>query len=249
MGAIFSQNVAFAAPVSSPAEVSEYTPNDANAAGEIIRISGVNKTIFGQESTRYDYFLTGHSLAATQSVATLASAIDSGTEHDIVVAFLNSTMAGTMTNDQASDDVWKCQELSDHMVYEVSLCPNPTTDQVPRDDSSLVEKRSRFAWVKSAKHVASNAAVNILYGALGNALYANFPSSPRSWCNSANGQNACISWSNVEKFNHDYARSLVSDALSSIDFNRYSAQANDILGSRKRHAADVCISNRADGCT
>lgn len=59
----------------------------------------------------------------------------------------------------------------------------------------------------------------------------------------------CISWSKVESFNHYYAQQMVSDALSAVDFNKNSAQANGILGSRKRSGANVCLSNRADGCT
>jgi hypothetical protein len=250
LSSVLIQNGALAAPVSTSVQSTKLDTSDVNAAGQIISISAVNETIFGQDSTRFDYFLTGHSLAATESVATLASAINTGTEHDIVLAFLNSTMAGTMTAAQAADDTWKCQELSDNMAYTVSICPNPTSEESAGEDpASLIEKRGRWSWIRSAKHVASNAAVQILYGALGNAAYANFPSSPRSWCNSANGGNACISWSNVENFQHYFAQSMVSDALSQVDFNRNSAQANGILGSRKRHAADVCISNRADGCT
>ena len=248
---VFAQNGVLAAPISTSVGSTELDTSDVNAAGQIISISAVNKTIFGQDSTRFDYFLTGHSLAATESVDTLASAISSGTEHDIVLAFLNSTMAGTMTDAQAADETWKCQELSDNMAYTVSICPDPTSeaDAAAEDSTALIEKRGRWSWIRSAKHVASNAAVQILYGALGNAAYANFPSSPRSWCNAANGGNACISWSNVESFQHYFAQSMVSDALSQVDFNHNSAQANGILGSRKRHAADVCISNRADGCT
>lgn len=250
LSSILMQNGALAAPVSTSVEPTELDAGDVNTAGQVISISAVNETIFGQDSTRFDYFLTGHSLAATESIEVLASAISSGTEHDIVLAFLNSTMAGTMTTAQAADETWKCQELNDNMAYTVSICPNPTSEaSTGEDPTSMIEKRGRWSWIRSAKHVASNAAVQILYGALGNAAYANFPSSPRSWCNAANGGNACISWSNVENFQHYFAQSMVSDALSQVDFNSNSAQANGILGSRKRHAADVCISNRADGCT
>lgn len=245
LAAALSQNVALAAPVAS----ADLAARDPITGPEIILISGTNSTIFGQDATDYDYYLTGSSLAANEAVDKLASAVSTGTEHDILVAFLNSTMAGTMTAEQAGDDAWKCQELTQSMLYEISFCANPTDAEVQGTSSTGIEKRSRWRWLRSARHVASNAAVQILYGALGNAAYANFPSSPRSWCNSANGGNACISWSNVESWNHYYAQTMVSDALSAVDFNHNSAQANGILGSRKRHAADVCISNRADGCT
>lgn len=243
LAAAISQNVALAAPVAS----AELAARDASLAPKVISISSVTPTIFGQDATNYDYYLTGSSLAANEAVKKLASAVSIGTEHEILVAFLNSTMAGTMTAEQAGDDAWKCQELTQSMLDEISFCLSST--DIQDAPSTGLEKRSRWRWIKSARHVASNAAVQILYGALGNAAYANFPSSPRSWCNSANGGNACISWSNVESWNHNYAMQMVSDALSAVDFNQDSAQANGILRSRKRYAADVCISNRADGCT
>lgn len=251
LGSALMQIGTLATPVPPSIEIREADTSNANIAAQVISISAINATIFGQDSKRFDYLLTGHSLAACEALEKLAVVIGSGNEHGIVLAFLNATMAGTMTTAQAADGAWVCHELSNDMVYTVSFCPNPEPDDTTDDSTPLneIEKRSRWRWLKSGRHVASNAAVQILYGALGNAVYANFPSSPRSWCNSANGGNACISWSNVEKWQHYYAQSMVSDALSAVDFDHSSAQANGILGSRKRHAADVCISNRADGCT
>ena len=58
----------------------------------------------------------------------------------------------------------------------------------------------------------------------------------------------------METFQHYYAQSFVADALTAVDFNSNSAQSDGVLVSKKREikkrsAADVCISNRADGCT
>ena len=80
---------------------------------------------------------------------------------------------------------------------------------------------------------------------LGNAAYASLSSSPRSICD----QGACFSWSKVEAFNGYLAQQMVQDAISAVDMNSNSAQGDGILGSRKRSGADVCLSNRADGCT
>ncbi|KAH0284145.1 hypothetical protein M436DRAFT_40084 [Aureobasidium namibiae CBS 147.97] len=214
--------------------------------GAFIYLSNVSPTIFGEPATDFDYHVSPEPSLAIEAVQRYASAVASTDTDDILTTFLNVTMAGTMTADQAADLHWKCNELSGTMATSVDACAAFSTIG---ERSADLEKRSRWSWVRSAAHVANRGAVQILYGALGNAAYANFPSSPRSWCNNADGSNACISWSTVESWNHNYAQQMVSDAMSVVDFNQWSAQANRILGSRKRSAADVCISNRADGCT
>ncbi|KAI5210960.1 hypothetical protein E4T42_03923 [Aureobasidium subglaciale] len=236
--------VAAALPVegASPSlyETSSDTP------GAFIYLSNVSPTIFGAPATDFDYHVSPEPALAIEAIQGYASAVSSGVTDDVLTAFLNVTMAGTMTADQAADLNWKCNELSGDMAASVDACAQYSTVQ---ERSVDIEKRSRWSWVRSAAHVANRGAVQILYGALGNAAYANFPSSPRSWCNNADGSNACISWSRVESWNHNYAQQMVSDALGAVDFDNWSAQANRILGSKKRAAADVCISNRADGCT
>jgi hypothetical protein len=62
------------------------------------------------------------------------------------------------------------------------------------------------------------------------------------------GVRGCISWLTVETFQHSYAAQMVSDALSDTDLSQYSVRAQGILGSRKRAAATVCISDRPKGC-
>lgn len=218
----------------------------AGTPGAFIYLSNVSPTIFGAPATDFDYHVSPEPALAIEAVQSYASAVASAISDDVLTTFLNVTMAGTMTAEQAADLHWKCNELSGDMAASVDTC---ATFNAVDKRSVDVSKRSRWGWVRSAAHVANNGAVQILYGALGNAAYANFPSSPRSWCNNADGSNACISWSAVESWNHNYAQQMVSDALSVIDFNSWSAQANRILGSKKRGTADVCISNRADGCT
>lgn len=214
--------------------------------GAFIYLSNVSPTIFGADATDFDYHVSPEPSLAIEAIQSYASAVASADPDDVLITFLNVTMAGTMTTDQAADLHWKCNELSGSMAASVDAC---AAFSAVDEHSVDVQKRSRWSWVRSAAHVANRGAVQILYGALGNAAYANFPSSPRSWCNNADGSNACISWSAVESWNHNYAQQMVSDALSAVDFNQWSAQAYRILGGRKRGAADVCISNRADGCT
>ncbi|KAK6008306.1 hypothetical protein QM012_000209 [Aureobasidium pullulans] len=214
--------------------------------GAFIYLSSVSPTIFGAPATDFDYHVSPEPAMAIEAIQSYVSAVSSAVTDDVLTTFLNVTMAGTMTAEQAVDLHWKCNELSGDMAASVDSCASFNTVDKRAVD---IEERSRWNWMRSASHVANQGAVQILYGALGNAAYANFPSSPRSWCNNADGSNACISWSAVETFTHYFAQQMVSDALSVTDFNRWSVQAQRILGSRKRAAADVCISNRADGCT
>lgn len=213
-------------------------------SGVTIFISNVAPTIFGQDATDFDFRVVPETTSAIEAVIAFATANPTGNEDEMLVKFLNATMSGTITADQAGNVTWLCNELSRGQASTLTTCDG----QVKTEPTNQLSKRGRWSWIRSAGHIASTASVNILYNALGNAAYANFPYSPRAWCNNANGANACISWSAVESFNHAYARTMVSDALSAVDFDHYSAQANKIL-SRKRGAADVCISNRASGCT
>lgn len=167
-----------------------------------------------------------------------------------------------MTAEQATNNTWLCNELSGNMAYTTQACEGigliessgSTTEFEKRTIATdgLDRKRNakgRWSWVLSGAHLASQTAMEILQRSLQNDLYESFNKSPRSWCNAYNGVTACISWSAVEDWNHYYAQEMVGDALSVVDFNKKSAQANGVLSSRKRSTADVCLSNRAKGCT
>ena len=208
-----------------------------------IFLSKVTDTIFGQDTDNYDYIVHSDSDRAIEASHQFSAAWASGNQHDILVTFHNATMQGFMTSEQASDKEWLCNELYSSMRSHVEECNGIEK----RDTTGTIdiEARSRWNWIRSGAHVASQFGFNVLAGVLGNAAYANLPTSPRSICD----QGACISWSKVETFNGYFAQSMVQDAISAVDLNRYSAQANRILGSRKRSGADVCMSNRADGCT
>lgn len=221
--------------------------------GAIIYLSNVTPTIFGAPTADFDFHVSPNPGMAIEAVHSFASAVSSGDDHEILTAFLNTTMAGSLTSQKAADLDWKCSELGGAMADNIAICSFESSVAKRSDDvverSAALEKRRIWGWIRGNAHVPGHAAVQILYGAFGNVLYANFPGSPRSWCNNADGHNACVSWSNVESWTHSYAREMVADALNSVDFDHNSAQANRVLGSKKRHAADVCISNRAKGCT
>jgi hypothetical protein len=208
-----------------------------------IFLSKVTDTIFGQDTDNYDYTVYSNSDRAIEASHQFSAAWASGNQHDILVTFHNATMQGYMTAEQATDKEWLCNELYSSMRSHVEECNGIEK----RDTTGTIdiEARSRWNWIRSGSHVATQFGFNVLAGVLGNAAYANLPTSPRSICD----QGACISWSKVETFNGYFAQSMVQDAISAVDLNHYSAQANGILGSRKRSAADVCLSNRADGCT
>ena len=207
-----------------------------------IFLSKVTDTIFGQDTDNYDYIAHSDSDRAIEASHQFAAAWASGNQHDILVTFHNATMQGYMTSEQAADKEWLCNELYGSMHSYVEECK-----WIEKRDTTWtdIEARSRWNWIRSGAHVASQFGFNVLAGVLGNAAYANLPTSPRSICD----QGACISWSKVETFNGYFAQAMVDDAISAVDLSQYSAQANGILGSRKRSGADVCMSNRPDGCT
>ena len=208
-----------------------------------IFLSKVTDTIFGQDTDNYDYIVHSDSDRAIEASHQFSAAWASGNQHDILVTFHNATMQGFMTSEQASDKEWLCNELYSSMRSHVEECNGiEKRDTIWTAD---IEARSRWSWIKSGRHVATQFGFNVLAGVLGNAASANLPSSPRSICD----QGACFSWSKVEAFNGYLAQQMVQDAISAVDMNSNSAQGDGILGSRKRSGADVCLSNRADGCT
>ncbi|KAF1822601.1 uncharacterized protein K489DRAFT_295528, partial [Dissoconium aciculare CBS 342.82] len=146
---------------------------DPNAAGTFLWLSNVSPTIFGQDATRFDYYLYSPSASAADAVDQYAKTMAVGTEDDIVTAFLNATMAGTLSNEQAADAAWKCLELGELMASNVASCQAHGHHTVERraDMAELdLSKRSRWNWLQSGSHVASNFAMNALAGVLGNAI-------------------------------------------------------------------------------
>ena len=227
-------------------------------------VSNVTTIIFGEDATDFDFHITGEAIGAIESIATFAAVFPTGDADATLVAFLNTTMSGTMMADQATDMSWLCGELSGDMASMSPACegvvlagstlqPSASVDKhTAKTDQSLYTKRSgrgRFGWIATAAHVSSKFAMEVLQRSLESKVYQSFDTNPRSWCTAVNGVTACISWSKAEVWNHNYAIQMMNDALTSVDFDHYSAQANGVLGTKKRSGADVCLSNRADGCT
>ena len=208
-----------------------------------ISLSSVTHTIFGENTDNYDYVVNSKPERAIEAAHQFANAWANGNQNDILVAFHNATMQGYMTPGQAADREWLCNELYTPMQPHVEECKG--IEKRDTTEAVVIEARSRWPWSPSTKHVASTFAFNILSNLLSSAIYANLPTSPRSVCD----HGACISWSKVETFQGYLAQQMVEDALSAQDLNTFSVQADGILGARKRSGADVCMSNRPNGCT
>ncbi|KAL6411884.1 hypothetical protein AUP68_04263 [Ilyonectria robusta] len=205
---------------------------------EDIYLSKVTDKIFGQDATHYDYIvIESEKDLAIAAAHQYAAAWTSGDDDQILVAFVNATMAGHMKEEQASDNNWLCGELDSVMLPHVSKCAGVEK----RDIAVAIEARSKWSWTRSKAHVANNFGVQVLAGYLGNFAWNTFPASPRSVCTSG----ACLSWAKpLNAFSGYFAQQLVQDALSAVDFNQFSAETYGGVS-----GVDVCISNRASGCT
>jgi hypothetical protein len=69
-----------------------------------------------------------------------------GSEDDIVTAFLNATMAGTLSNDQGADTACRCLELGEPMTSNVAICQAQERDTVGRRPSKAVAVRPILAF-------------------------------------------------------------------------------------------------------
>ncbi|KAM0420471.1 hypothetical protein ACHAPT_011764 [Fusarium lateritium] len=207
----------------------------ASADFEDIYISKVTDKIFGQDATHYDFSVIGSEKdLAIAAVHEYAAACDGGDEGKILVTFVNATMAGHMKYEQADDAAWLCGELDEVMLPHVSQC-------VHVEKRDILEARSRWNWSTSRSHVASSFGAQVLAGYLGNLAWTIFPINPRSVCSSG----ACLSWAKpIAGFTGYFAQQLVQDALSAADLNQFSVEAYGGV-----NGIDICISNRATGCT
>ncbi|KAF2152350.1 hypothetical protein K461DRAFT_313074 [Myriangium duriaei CBS 260.36] len=238
---------ASAAPFASSSALIEPTTNDKI----IVWMSKVAPTIFGQDSAGFDYIVSASAQdTTTEAMNAYVTAVASGQQEDMLHTFLNVTMGGFMTSDEAGDMAWKCNSLSHDMAATLEAC-NGLTNPAPVGDGLV--KRSRWRWITSADNVIRNGAYTILFNELGQGLFTVFPNAPRSVCAAANRALGCLSWSEVERFNHYYARQLLDDAIHAADLNKFSVKATGILTNQnvkaKRGAANVCVSNRPDHCS
>jgi hypothetical protein len=243
--------LAFSTPLIAPrvTAIAPATASTDNSNGSFIAMSKVNATIFGQDAATYDYFLLSNATPALDALGTLRQAIAQADTDSIALAFLNVTMAGTIPQAHASDMGWVCAELDPKMTSHVPGCrASGSSQHLAREplESGLM-RRSYYLWKESSNHVSSQYAMQALIVALNEDQTAVFPVSPRSFCNTIDSKTACISWSKDQTaFTHASATSFVSDGMSAVDLSAYSAQANGVLGPNE---ADVCLSDRPNGCT
>lgn len=213
-------------------------------------MSHVTDSIFGQDATDYDYQLISNVSGAAESMQAFAAAYSTGSEKDILVSFLNATMFGEMTEEQAADQQWLCQELEDDMAAAVNSCKD-----IPRpvSESEDLEKTAprpvgRYGWIRSGIAVSGEFAMEVLKADMSKKFKDHFNNNPRSYCDVVNSVRACFSYSKAENFNYNYAVGLLDDALHYVDFNKYSCLAKNAIGRKKRTGAVACFSNRPTGC-
>lgn len=175
-----------------------------------ISLSSITDTIFGQNTHNYDYIIYSEPERAIEATHQFADAWANGNQNDILVAFLNATMSGYMTPQQAADKQWLCNELYTSMQPYVEACngiqERGTTEIV------VIEAGSQWLWSAATKHVATAFAfnLNVLASVLGNAISNNLPNFPRSIC----AKGGRLSWSKTETFQTCLAQQMVEDVPS-----------------------------------
>lgn len=91
----------------------------------IVWVSNINATFFGEPADNFDFLLMEctDSAKVFESVETLNRTVHSTEDpHAIMIALLNTTMSATMTDEQAADDVYLCNELSKGQEDYVPEC-------------------------------------------------------------------------------------------------------------------------------
>jgi hypothetical protein len=222
--------------------------------GVTIYFSNLNDTIFGEDAASFDYHVVRDKRLSIESIQHLAKTQYSEDAHSVLLAVTNATLLGMVTAEQGANNTWLCNELGADMARHSVACDDinimPTVWFEDEDaESDALVKRGRWTWIKHTAHYSSTVAMELLHRSLGNEVNSYFANSPRDFCEKLDGVRACLSWSQVERFDHYYARVMLEDALSVTDFNRYSVIAKNILGNQKRSLADVCFSDRPKGCT
>jgi hypothetical protein len=249
--ALAQTNRALAAPVASTTlrPLYETFPD---YDGVTIYFSNLNDTIFGEDAESFDYHVARDKHLSIESIEHLAKIQYSEDAHSVLLAVTNATLLGMVTAEQGTNNTWLCNELGPDMARHsvacdgINIVPSAWFEDAKSD---ALTKRGRWTWIRHAAHISSSAAMEVLHRNLGNEVNSYFANSPRDFCDKLNGVRACLSWSQVERFDHYYARVMLEDAISQTDFNRYSVIAKNILSNQKRSLADVCFGDRPKGCT
>lgn len=112
--------------------------HDENQNITIVYIFSVTDTVFGQAATNYDFLVYPKLENSVEAIHKFKAAWDSGNELNILTIFINTTMYGTMTGNQAADRNWLCNQLDDSMLENVGACFGATTLRTSSQDPSLV---------------------------------------------------------------------------------------------------------------
>jgi hypothetical protein len=98
------------------------------AEGITVWFSNITDTIYGQDATDFDYYLVGHSGnmrafdAAIESVEHFAKVFPGGDADVVLIAFLNHSMLGMLSAEEAADKEWLCRELDCQMNEVAEAC-------------------------------------------------------------------------------------------------------------------------------
>lgn len=156
------------------------------------------------------------------------------------------------------------KSMSDALLYPLMIneYDNVTIAQVVNellygDDGSHVQldKRGIYAWIggrvsTSSLHATTRAAAAGLFGAVGAISSAWVDYGVRSLCSSYNGQQACLSWSEIStSIEKDVALDAINEMAGYVGGAAVSVQEYSALLGWKRSSCDACLSDRATGCT
>ena len=93
--------------------------------GIYIWLSSISPTFYGQSSSDFDFQQVGTDFdSAIESAETLSRVFPTANPDgdELMVAFLNATQGGTMTDAEAKDRHWLCNELGPKMAPQTRAC-------------------------------------------------------------------------------------------------------------------------------
>lgn len=97
-----------------------------DSSGVTVWLSSVAPTIYGIDAEDLDFYIGPSTVTtgAIEAISAFAAAYGKEDDDTVLVTFLNASMGGSMTWDQASDMEWKCNELVGGMASAIPACDN-----------------------------------------------------------------------------------------------------------------------------
>ncbi|KAI5201265.1 hypothetical protein E4T38_06137 [Aureobasidium subglaciale] len=98
-------------------------------------------TIFGVSTEEFDYQVSPGPAMAIEAVHSLATAVTFGDSPEVLTTCLNTTMAGSLTYEQATDMKWKCNEISTLVANNIDICSSINISKPTSHGESDLSKR------------------------------------------------------------------------------------------------------------